>query len=131
MSDVFHKWWSDHEFQTQKERHNHFKSLTKNEQLVLKRSFLEDGWCQLFCQNNIDRILDRIKCVYSIDLIDLRIKIIKHKRTFVIDRQTWDSIQKMILEYEPLYNSNLIFGGMTSKIWGKHNQFVVLNASHT
>ncbi len=126
--DVFGTWWTQHKFKSQSERHLHFESLTKDEQLILKRSFLDDGWCQLFCQNHIDRILDRIKSAYGLDLIDLRIKALKYGRIFVIERKIWEDIKKMILDYEPLFDSGLIFGGIQSKPWGKHDQFVVVNA---
>jgi len=126
--DAFGKWWLQHKLKSRSERYFHFDSLTKEEQLVLKRSFLNDGWCELFCQNHVDRILDRIKNAYELDLIDLRIKALKYGRTFIIDRQIWEDAKKMILDYEPLFDSSLIFGGIQSKPWGKYNQFVVIKS---
>jgi hypothetical protein len=123
--DKFESWWVIYEGKSKEERLAHYNSLTKEEQLDLRRSFLEDGWCELFCQNHIDHCLDLIKSKHSIDLIDLRIKAL-NGRVFLIQRKTWEEIEHMILEYEPLFNSDILFGGLYVKPWGRKKQFVVI-----
>ena len=122
----FEQWWSVYQTKTKEERLSNYNSLTRCQQTNLRRSFIEDGWCELFCQNHIDDCLDQIKSEYSIDLLDLRIKALKFNRVFLINRHVWEKIEQMILEYEPLYNSDVIFGGLGIKPWGKRKQFVIV-----
>jgi hypothetical protein len=126
--DRFGSWWSTFKSKSKEERLAHYNSLNRDEQLSLRESFLQDGWCELFCQNHIDQCLDQIKSKYAIDLLDLRIKALKHRRVFVIPKQTWEEIEQMILEYEPLFNSDIIFGGLVTKPWGTINQCIVVSA---
>jgi len=128
VMDKFENWWAIYKDRSKEERLTHYKSLSRIEQFDLRRSFLEDGWCELFCQNHIDNCLDLIKSKYSLDLFDLRIQALNHKRVFLIQRDTWKEIEQMILEYEPLFNSNILFGGLHIRPWGKRKQFVVISA---
>lgn len=127
--DLFEKWWSLFQHKTQRERLANYNSLPKKAQLDLRKSFLHDGWCQLFCQNHIDECLDLIKTKYSIDLFDLRIQAISKKKVFLISKPIWEEIEELFLEYEPLFNSDIIFGGLRVKSWGKNNQFVVIRSN--
>ncbi|MHA2279282.1 MAG: hypothetical protein ACXAC5_00110 [Promethearchaeota archaeon] len=126
--DTFERWWTIHKSKSKEERLTHYRSLSKEEQFDLRRSFLEDGWCELFCQNHIDRCLDLIKTKHSIDLIALRIQALNNNKVFLIEKDTWEEIEHMILEYEPLFNSDILFGGLYVKPWGRRKQFVVISA---
>ncbi len=127
--DNFGTWWKTYQHKSKEERLTFYKSLTRNQQTNLRQSFIDDGWCQLFCQNHIDERLDEIKLRFSIDLIDLRIKALKFQRVFLINRFDWEEIEHMILEYEPLFNSKMLFGGLSITPWGKRNQLVVIKAN--
>ena len=131
MSDTFGKWWSKYESKTRDERIEHFNSLSQSEQNRLQESFLKDGWSQLFCQNHINEALDYIKEIYGIDLIDIRIKALKFGRVFLFDKDKWEDIEQMILEYDPLFNSDIIFGGLQAKSWGRKHQFYRVTAKGT
>jgi len=126
--DRFGLWWKTFKSKSKEERLDYYNSLARSEQLELRESFLHDGWCELFCQNHIDACLDQIKTKYSIDLLDLRIKVLKYKRVFVIPKTIWEEIEQMILEYEPLFNSDIVFGGLVTRPWGTINQCVVVSA---
>ena len=128
IMDKFENWWATYKDRSKEERLTHYESLSKSEQIDLRRSFIEEGWCELFCQNHIDKCLDLIKSKYFLDLIDLRIQALKYKRVFLVQRDTWEEIEQMILEYEPLFNSEILFGGLHIKPWGKRKQFVVISA---
>lgn len=128
MNDVFGAWWSIFARKSKEERFDHYSSLSYRQRFALKESFVNDGWCELFCQNHIDQFLDHIKQQYGIDLIDLRIKALKHRKVFLIDRNIWEEIENMILEYEPLFDSNVIFGDLCIKPWGRRDQFVFIAA---
>jgi len=123
--DMFEQWWIKYKDKSEEERLNNYNSLCREDQRRLRHSFL-DGWCELFCQNHIDKRLDAIKTKHSIDLYDLRIQALKNHRVFLVERQIWEEIEQMILEYEPLFNSDIFFGGLTIKPWGRRNQFVVI-----
>lgn len=123
MSDIFGKWWMIFESRTKEARLNHYSSLPRTQQLALRRSFLKDGWCELFCQNHIDYLLDHIKKNYNIDLHDMRIKALKYNRVFLVEQHIWEKIENMILEYEPLFNSDVLFGGLKIRPWGTKKRF--------
>lgn len=128
MSDIFGEWWSVFGCKSKTSRLDNYTSLSKSQQLALRRSFLEDGWCELFCQNHIDNLLDHIKRTYDIDLIDMRIKALKYKRVFLVEKHIWEDIENMILEYEPLFNSDILFGGLKIRTWGIKRRFFVITA---
>lgn len=128
QEDEFGKIWSEYQFKSLEERCKYFNSLTRLQQTRIKESFIDNGWCQLFCQNKVDEILDQIKTDYGIDLIDMRIKSMKFGRVFLIERHIWGNIINSFKEYEPLFNSETIFGGITTHYWGKKKQFVVISS---
>lgn len=128
MSDIFGQWWSIFESKSKKVRRNHYSLLPRAQQLALRQSFLEDGWCELFCQNHIDHLLDHIKNIYNIDLFDMRIKVLKYHRVFLVEQHIWEDIEKMILEYEPLFDSNILFGGLKIQSWGTKKRFFRITA---
>lgn len=125
MSDIFGEWWSTFGCKSKTSRLDHYNSLSKSQQLALRQSFLEDGWCELFCQNHIDNLLDHIKNTYNIDLFDMRIKALKYNRVFLIEQHIWEDIGNMISEYEPLFNSDVLFGGLDIRTWGTKKSFVI------
>ncbi len=126
--DKFQQWWSQYKSKPEEERFRHFKSLDREEKQVLQKTFLQNGWCSLFCQNHVNNLIDQIEFKHNINLIDLRIRAIKFGDTFIMHKKDWEEIINMIKEYEPLYNSNILFGGLISKPWGKTNNFVVIAA---
>ncbi len=128
MSDIFKTWWSVFESKSKEVRIDHYTSLSKAQQLALRQSFLQDGWCELFCQNHVDHLLDYIKNIYNIDLFDMRIKALKYHRVFLVEQHVWKNIENMILEYEPLFNSDILFGGLKIQPWGTKNLFLRISA---
>jgi len=128
MSDIFGTWWSTFESKSQKIRLNYYNSLSRIQQAAFRQSFLDNGWCELFCQNHIDHLIDFIKRTYNMDLIDMRIKILKFNRVFLIEQHIWEDIENMILEYEPLFNSDILFGGLKIRSWGNNKQFFKISA---
>ena len=128
MSDIFGKWWTVFASKTKEARRNHYDTLSRTQQAALRTSFLQDGWCDLFCQNHIDDLLDHIKSDYSIDLLDMRIKILKHNRVFLVEQHIWEDIESMILEYEPLFNSEILFGGLKICPWSAKKRFFRITA---
>jgi len=128
MNDIFGIWWSVFRDKSKQDRIKHYNSLPRDQQNNLRQSFLNDGWCDLFCQNQVDHLIDYIKNVYNIDLFDIRIKAIKYNKSFLIEQQIWENIENMILEYEPLFNSDILFGGLKVRSWGKKKKLLLITA---
>lgn len=128
MSDIFGNWWSTFKSKNKEARLDNYSSLSTIQQLALRQSFLQDGWCELFCQNHIDHLLDHIKTIYNIDLFDMRIKALKYNRVFLVEQHIWEDIENMILEYEPLFNSDILFGGLKVRPWGTKKRFFKITA---
>ncbi len=124
MKDAFQQWWSKNKNKSNKARFDIFESLSYAEKNIIRQSFLK-SWVDLFCRNHIDSLIDRIEKVYEINLIDLRIKALKGK-VFLIDRKIWEHIEFLVWDYEPLFNSDILFGGLAVKPWGKKNQFLII-----
>lgn len=64
------------------------KSLSKSDSDFLKKDFDKGGWQSFFNRLFCDEIIDQIKSETGVDLIDLRIKIIK-KQSFLVHRALW------------------------------------------
>lgn len=58
----------------------------------------------------------------------MRIKAIKHNRVFLVEQFIWKDIENMILEYEPLFDSNILFGGLKMQPWGEKKRFLKITA---
>lgn len=109
-------------------RHSYFCSLSKQEQSELVESFKKDGWDRLFIQIHIDNLLDKVKKQYGIDLIDLRIKAIRHRKVFLFDKEIWEDIESMFFEWVDHFDIDIIFGGLKVCQWGKNKQFCKIKA---
>ncbi len=121
--DNFQNFWRKYKSQPLEARRKYVDSLSNRDRHKLFSSFFQDGWYDLFLQNEIDDILDFVKEKYNIDLIDMRIKILKYKKVFLIEEVVWDHIAELFMEYDSTYNTDLIFGGILVTRWGRHNQF--------
>ena len=123
MMTTFLSFWSQFGNSPLSERRKYFNSLSKQQQKHLLHSFYSGGWDKFFVKIHIDEMLDLINLKYGIDLIDLRIKVIKFNRVFLIERSTWEYIEHILLEYKEYYNTDIIFGGIEVSQWGRHGQF--------
>ncbi len=128
MNHTFLSFWSQFGEQPLSNRREYFESMSKQERANLIQSFYQGGWHNFFATVYIDYLLDEFKATFDIDLIDLRIKAIKHNKVFLIDRDTWEYIQELMLEFNNYYDSSLIFGGLKMEIWGKKGQFYKIKA---
>jgi hypothetical protein len=112
QDDPFKEFWAEYAAQSQESRNSYFISLSGQEQARLIRSFYEHGWVDLFAQNEIDELLDKVEELYDIDLIELRIDALRHGKVFSIRKDIWDDIEERFRYYEPVYNLDIIFGGL-------------------
>lgn len=128
MKTPFTDFWSTYGNKSLLARGRYFSSLTKPQQEHLVQSFYDGGWDKFFIQMFVDQLLDNINEHYGIDLIDLRIKAIKHNRVFLIDKHVWSNVTSLIDEWRDLYDTNIIFGGLEICSWGKREQFCKIKA---
>lgn len=128
MNASFPQFWLTYGDKPWDDRRRYFCSLSKNQQDHLIKSFYSGGWDKFFVQIYIDYLLDQFKSKYQIDLIDVRIKAIKLKKVFLIDKDAWDEITNLILEWDDFYDADLIFGGLLSSLWGKEKKFYKIRA---
>lgn len=123
MRSVFAVYWANFSTKSLDDRRVYFNSLTKRQQNALLGSFFDEGWHELFIQNFLDQSLDLIKYSFDVDLISLRIQAIKFKRVFLIDKDTWNIIERLMFMYADYYDTDKYFGGLLVEPWGKHKQF--------
>ena len=112
---TFLKYWSKAKKMTQNERDEFFSSFSKTQQRHIKRSYYNEGWKDVFFQNIIENTCDKIKSLYNIDLLDLRIKITRKNHNILIKKDIWDDIRSHFSEYEPYCDLKTVFGGISSK----------------
>jgi hypothetical protein len=126
---TFEAFWNDYRQKTLQERQGYFRALSRREQSRLIDSFFADGWHEVVVQNVIDERLDYIKTYYGIDLIELRLQAIRLGKVFLVDRQSWEEIEQLILEFDNYYNSDIVFGDLVVSNWGRQKQFCKIRAN--
>lgn len=122
--DLFLDFWKRYRHKSLASRKVYVDSLDQENRRRLFKSFYTNGWLEFFTQNEIDKILKKVKTKFKIDLIELRIKSIKHGKINLIDKTVWDSIEDMFLDYP----CDFIFAGLTVTPWGKKKQFYIIKA---
>lgn len=125
---LFLDFWSRFSDKSLLARRQYFDSLSKSERHKLILSFYSGGWNQFFAKIYVDFLLSKIKEEYDIDLIDLRIKAIKFNKVFLIEKHIWDRIEELVLEWQDLYDADVIFAGLLVTTWGRHKQFCKIRA---
>jgi len=130
MISLFKIYWEEYSAKTIEERREYFDALSPLARKELIQSFFEEGWIEIFMQNLLDHIVDRIKRKYKIDLIDLRIKAVKYKRIFLIEKPVWDEIESELHKYVNHCNLDVYFGGLLVESWGRKKQYYKIRARH-
>jgi len=88
-------------------------SLPPKEQRALQESYSKGGWEDLFMRNACDSILEAIKDSFSVDLLDLRMKILAGKPQ-LIQISFWDYVNHCFDDI-PWEHIAYIFDGITAK----------------
>ncbi len=105
------------------ERRKYFDSLGYRERQELIKSFFNDGWDQYIAKNFLDRALDYINISYNLNIIDMRIKILQNRKTFIVEKRKWDNIVKLIKTFSDYYDPNIALGDLSISVWGRTGQF--------
>jgi hypothetical protein len=123
----FEEFWMKYKTKPLSDRKKYVDSLSKKDRNQLFNSFFSDGWYELFLRNEMNEVLDYVKEKYEIDLIDLRIKALKFNKVSLIDKIIWQHIQELFAEFDPLFDTHIIFGGLAIAPWGTHKQFYLIS----
>jgi hypothetical protein len=125
---TFEAFWNDYSQKTLEERQGYFDALSHREQSRLVSSFFEDRWYEVIVQNVVDNRLDYIKDYYGIDLIEMRLQALKLGKVFLVNKNDWETIENLILEFDGYYDSNIVFGDLVVSNWGKNSKFCKIRA---
>lgn len=85
-----------------------FNSLSEEDKDILDNSYIEDGWSDVICRNEIDAFIDELKNKYNYDILSIKSKAMRNKSTYVpkafwtiltdrLNKYRYDSV-KFILE---------------------------------
>jgi len=91
---VFHnfsEYWHYAQYCSEYQRSVLFSSMSKEDQKRVEKSYKRDKWGDVFNRNEINKLIDKFKEKYGIDLIDIRYKILK-KKSIYLPKKTWDDI---------------------------------------
>lgn len=124
----FGEYWAKYASRSVRSRKAYFDALPQEEQRLLLESFYSENWPALFFRNMLDETLDEIKRTYNIDLIDLRIKALRCRRTFLIERDVWEHIEQLTCAFDDHIDISFLFAGLTVTAWGKERQFYIIRA---
>ena len=105
----FSEFWSLTKHLTSKQRQVILRSLSKAQRDKLQKSYLEEGWEDLFIRNELDGIIDEIQKQYKWNLLEIRGLVLRGREVF-IRRSFWEEINKQFKGYSPRHIF-YIFGG--------------------
>jgi hypothetical protein len=89
-----------------------FRSLSPDQKEFLDKSYLEEGWCDLFYRNEINAKIDELREKWKYDIIDIRYKAIKGKSVYV-SCEFWKDVVKQFKTFKP-ESIEFIMKGMSS-----------------
>lgn len=110
----FTEYWYYAKKLSKEQRDTIFNSLSSNQQKKLKEMYCDGGWEDLFMRDVLDKILDDLKKNYDIDLLALKIKVLKGKKQN-IEKNKWILITELFEDFDSKH-TNYIFGGMTAEV---------------
>lgn len=122
-TQTFEDFWNQFGHRPLEERREYFASLSRNEQLALIRDFFDSKWYEVVAHNIIDERLDYIKRTFGIDLIEMRLQARSLNKVFLVDKEVWNSIEELMMEFEDFYDPNLVFGDLVISEWGENKKF--------
>jgi len=110
----FSEYWYYAKKLTKEQRDTIFNSLSSNQQKKLSSMYMEGGWEDVFMRDILDKMLDDLNKDYNINLLSIRIKVLKGKKQN-IEKNKWALITEMFGDYDAKH-TNYIFGGIKSEV---------------
>ena len=95
----FSEWWYYARILTEDQRSLLFDHLQEGEKKILENSYTKEGWEDVFCQNEIESLLDNLKEKYKYDIIDIRSKVLRGKSVY-LPTKFWEVLQEGLNQYK-------------------------------
>lgn len=113
----FTEYWHFTRVLSEEQRNLLASCLSLSERRSLKTSFKSGGWEDLFMRNACDHTLDRIKEIYNIDLLELRLNILSgHSQ--LVQSSFWEYVKSCYNGVLVRYTS-YIFDGIIEQEYDK------------
>lgn len=100
-----------------------FYNLSKIQQKKIKESFRDGGWEDLLFRDQMDKILDSIRQIYGINVLQIRTKAVLGKSVY-INRSMWEMVLLQFKDYDKKH-TNYVIGGIQA-ISDENNSETVL-----
>ena len=98
--DSFAEYWYYARYLSREQRKIIFKSLPTRQKESLDKSYLQEGWSDLFYRNEVDERLDEMKEAYGYDILEIRAKVLKGKSVYV-PTKFWQVVEEQMYRFKP------------------------------
>ena len=105
-----------------------FDNLDQDQKEVIEDSYVEDGWVDVMCRNEIDEFLDKIKEKFGYDILNIRIKV-RNGNSVYIPKKMWDIITRYLHQYRD-ESISYILSGIKTSICKENDQIILLHNSN-
>jgi len=106
----FADYWFYAKFLSSDQREVILSNLSDDQRDALLESYKNGGWEDLVVRNEIDKLLEEVKCSLGIDMLEIRCKVLSGKSVY-IKRSKWDYIIDIFGSFKPKHN-NYILGNL-------------------
>lgn len=120
----FSEYWHYVRFLSDSQRNIIFGSLSESEKSRIRRSYNRGGWTDLMMRNTLDTLLDEIIDYHSVDLIEIKGKVIRGKSVYV-SKSLWDYVEYR-LEMIDISHKQYIIGGIKAIVCKSNREVVLL-----
>jgi hypothetical protein len=120
----FGEYWYFVQGLSQRQRDVLVSSLSEQERLMLRRSYQEGGWEDVFMRNSLNRIIDSIYQEHDIDFLLVRCKVM-NKQSVYIPRKVWEHLITECKKYDDRHKE-FIIGGIHATPCSKNKNVVLI-----
>lgn len=96
----FSEWWYYARILTTEQRSKVFENLSEEEKDALEASYMDAGYADVFCRNEINERLDSLKEKYGYDILEIRMKVLKGKSCY-LPAKFWELLEEHMNQYKP------------------------------
>lgn len=106
-----------------------YESLDQDQKEIIEDSYMEDGWVDVMCRNEIDEFLDKIKNKFGYDILNIRLKVKKGDSVY-IPKKIWNIITRYLNQYRD-ESVSYILSGIKTSLCKENDQIVLLYQSNS
>lgn len=100
------------------------KSIPEDQRKSLERSYIKEGYCDLFYRNDVNIKIDELKEAYGYDLLEIRIKALKGKSIYV-PTKFWKVVEEQFKNFN-LDVIQFLLGGLKAIPEEKNDQVCLI-----